>query len=87
MPVGMGFSVADGRDALADGKPDILWREVGNGDLYIWYMDGATMTDGRYLSPARAPPFTTLTSAMSWEAGSAERVPKRGRFTLTPSNW
>ena len=41
----------------------------------------------RSKSTARAPPFTTVTSAMSWEAGSAESVPKSGRFTLTPSNW
>ncbi len=41
----------------------------------------------RLKSTALAPPLTTETWSMSCEDGSADRVPKSGRFTLTPSNW
>ena len=41
----------------------------------------------RSKSTARAPPLITVTWAMSWEAGSADSVPKSGSVTLTPSNW
>jgi len=38
-----------------DGKPDLLWREVNNGLLYVWYLDGLTQTGGDYLSPMQVP--------------------------------
>ena len=41
----------------------------------------------RLKSSAVAPPLTTATWSMSCEEGSAARVPKSGRLTLTPSNW
>ena len=31
-------------DFDGDGKSDILWRNTGNGQNYVWFMDGATRT-------------------------------------------
>ena len=39
----------------------------------------------RLKSVASAPPLTTATCSMSCDDGSAESVPKSGRFTFTPS--
>ncbi len=33
-------------DFNGDGKPDILWRNTGSGELYLWYMDGTSRTSG-----------------------------------------
>jgi hypothetical protein len=40
-------------DINRDEKPDILWHHQRTGDLYVWYMSGATATGGAYLTPSR----------------------------------
>jgi hypothetical protein len=40
-------------DFNADGKPDILWQNQTSGDLYVWFMDGTSLTTGSFLSPSR----------------------------------
>ena len=39
-------------DFNRDGRRDILWQHRLTGYLAVWLMDGATMLDGRMLSPA-----------------------------------
>jgi hypothetical protein len=29
-----------------DGKPDLLWRNKANGNVAVWYMNGATLVSG-----------------------------------------
>ncbi len=36
-------------DYNGDGKVDILWRHQVRGDLYVWYMDGATFVRDQYI--------------------------------------
>jgi hypothetical protein len=36
-------------DFNGDAKPDILWRNSSTGEVYVWYMDGATRSGGGYL--------------------------------------
>jgi len=33
-------------DFNADGKPDILWQNTSTGDVYVWLMNGTTITAG-----------------------------------------
>jgi hypothetical protein len=40
-------------DFDADGKQDLLWHHQGNGDLYVWFLDGVTTVGGSYLTPSR----------------------------------
>ena len=40
-------------DFTKDGKPDLLWHHQGNGDLYLWAMDGYAVKWGSYLTPSR----------------------------------
>jgi hypothetical protein len=36
-----------------DGKADILWHnQGGNGDLYVWFMNGTVFSTGGYLTPS-----------------------------------
>jgi hypothetical protein len=37
-------------DLNADRKPDILWRNLTDGALYVWFMDGVERTGGGYLN-------------------------------------
>ena len=39
-------------DLNADGKADLVWQHVGNGQLAVWYMNGLTMTSTNYLQPS-----------------------------------
>jgi M6 family metalloprotease-like protein len=43
-------------DFNADGKPDILWHNQTNGQLYVWFMNGTTQTGGAYLTPSSVSP-------------------------------
>ncbi|WP_320414560.1 BACON domain-containing protein [Candidatus Magnetobacterium casense] len=33
-------------DFDGDGKTNVLWQNTGNGDVYVWFMDGTTITSG-----------------------------------------
>ncbi len=35
-----------------DGQPDILWHHQTTGELYVWLLDGLTVRDGTFLTPA-----------------------------------
>jgi hypothetical protein len=37
-------------DFNADGKTDVLWQYEPTGGLYVWFMNGVTMTGGSWLS-------------------------------------
>jgi hypothetical protein len=39
-------------DFDADGNPDILWHHQVTGELYVWLLDGLTVRDGTFLTPA-----------------------------------
>ncbi len=34
-----------------DGQPDVLWHHQQTGELYVWFLDGTTVTSGSYLTP------------------------------------
>jgi len=36
-------------DYNGDGKMDLLWRHQTRGDVYAWYMDGATFVRDQYI--------------------------------------
>jgi hypothetical protein len=36
-------------DFNGDGKPDILWHHQQRGDVYVWFMDGATFLYDKYI--------------------------------------
>jgi hypothetical protein len=40
-------------DFDGDAQPDLLWRSLETGELYIWFMDGTAVRSGSYLSPPR----------------------------------
>lgn len=42
-------------DFNGDGKPDLLWRHSTNGELVVWYQDGATLIGSDYLSTRFVP--------------------------------
>jgi hypothetical protein len=37
----------------ADGHPDLLWHHQTTGDLYVWFMEGLSVSWGSYLDPPR----------------------------------
>ena len=39
-------------DFNGDGQKDILWHHQADGRLYVWFMNGLTVTSGSYLTPA-----------------------------------
>lgn len=43
-------SVGDYND---DQRPDLIFQNSTNGDLYAWFMNGMSLASGTYLSPAR----------------------------------
>ena len=38
-------------DFNGDGQPDILWHHQQAGELYVWFLDGTSVTSGSYLTP------------------------------------
>ena len=38
-------------DLNGDGKPDLLWQNVTDGSLVVWFMDGLTRTAYTYINP------------------------------------
>jgi hypothetical protein len=36
-------------DFNGDGKPDLLWYNATTGDVYVWFMNGATLASGTYV--------------------------------------
>jgi hypothetical protein len=39
-------------DFNADGKPDILWRHSASGENVLWFMNGANLVTGTFLTPS-----------------------------------
>ena len=39
-------------DFNGDGQKDILWHHQADGRLYVWFMNGLTVTSGSYLTPS-----------------------------------
>lgn len=37
-------------DMDGDGDADLVWRNSGNGEMAIWFMNGKTLVDSNYLS-------------------------------------
>ena len=42
-------------DLNSDGQPDLVWQNVSTGYLAAWLMNGTSMVQGIYLSPAQVP--------------------------------
>ena len=38
-------------DFNADGKPDLVWRHSGSGQVVVWYLDGPRLTGGSFTDP------------------------------------
>jgi hypothetical protein len=50
-----GWRVKGVGDMNRDGKPDLLLQHTPTGNMGVWFMNGATLIDGRLLAPARPP--------------------------------
>jgi hypothetical protein len=42
-------------DFNGDGQADVLWQKQGTGDLYVWFMNGATVVSEACTTPGRMP--------------------------------
>jgi hypothetical protein len=52
-------------DMNADGKADLVWRNMNQGWLECWFMNGSTMLDSVYLNPERiTDPLWKIIGAM-----------------------
>jgi hypothetical protein len=49
----LGWQIRGLADFNADGKLDVLWHHQTTGDLYVWLMDGTSVSSGAYLTPSR----------------------------------
>ena len=49
----LGWQVRGLADFNADGKLDVLWHHQTTGDLYVWLMDGTSVSSAAYLTPSR----------------------------------
>jgi hypothetical protein len=47
--VGLEWQVAGVGDMNADGKPDLIWRNISTGTIYYWLMDGLNLSSSGYL--------------------------------------
>jgi hypothetical protein len=43
-----------GFDFNGDGKPDILWQQASSGELWVWFMNGASYAGATSISPPTA---------------------------------
>ena len=56
-------------DFDGDTQPDVLWRNLETGELYVWFMTGTTVTSGSYLTPpALADPDWEIRAAADFNA-------------------
>jgi hypothetical protein len=42
-------------DLNGDGRPDLLWQNIADGRLSVWYMNGLNLIDGSLLNPSQVP--------------------------------
>ena len=42
-------------DWNADGKPDLLFRNASTGLVFVWYMNGTTLTTSSYVTQIDLP--------------------------------
>jgi hypothetical protein len=49
----LGWQIRGIADFNADGKLDVLWHHQTTGDLYVWLMNGTSVTSAAYLNPSR----------------------------------
>jgi hypothetical protein len=53
--VDISWKIVGINDFNADGKPDLIWQNQANGQLYYWLMDGVTRSGGGgYLNNGQA---------------------------------
>ncbi|MBF0592534.1 MAG: VCBS repeat-containing protein, partial [Nitrospirae bacterium] len=43
------WSMQSTGDYNGDGNNDMLWQNNSTGDVYMWFMDGATINSGGYV--------------------------------------
>jgi hypothetical protein len=53
-PTDVDWKVAAVTDVNNDGKPDLVFQHRTSGQVVVWYMNGAAMTSGAFLTPAGA---------------------------------
>ena len=49
----LGWQIRGIADFNADGTLDVLWHHQTTGDLYVWLMNGTSVTSAAYLTPSR----------------------------------
>ena len=67
---------------------DLLWHHQASGQLYVWYLNGATAaTGGAYLNPPASP--TPLSSRAGRKGSGLDSCPgsSPARFDLTPRTY
>ena len=58
--VDMNWQIAGAYDMNLDGRSDLVWQNTSTGMLYVWYMNGLTMTQGSGMTPVGPQPVWRL---------------------------
>jgi hypothetical protein len=40
-------------DLNSDGHPDLIWQNIADGRISVWFMNGLSLIDGTLLSPSQ----------------------------------
>ena len=66
----LNWKVSGTGDFNGDAKSDIVWRNASNGQVYVWLMNGTTITSSGRCSPSPIPTGRSQAPATTTATGS-----------------